>query len=123
MPSIWREQQQLNAPARSDEARYHTLHNCISPGCLILSPYSPFKTPELIAKFMKIQVLETDVQADIMQGLEPSHRKQAAEVMYQAPVLLLGLSLAARRFHVYLFILFELLVDLSQGRNLLASGS
>lgn len=72
---------------------------------------------------MKIQVLETDVQADIMQGLEPSHRKQAAEVMYQAPVLLLGLSLAARHFHVYLFILFELLVDLSQGRNLLASGS
>lgn len=72
---------------------------------------------------MKIQVLEPDVQADIMQGLEPSHRNQAAEEMYQAPVLLLGLSLSARRFHVYLFILFELLVDLSQGRNLLASGS
>lgn len=72
---------------------------------------------------MKIQALKPDVQADIMQGLEPSHRNQAAEVMYQTPVLLLGLSLAARHFHVYLFILSELLVDLSQQRNLLTSGT
>lgn len=42
---------------------------------------------------------------------------------YQAQVLLLGLLLANRHFHAYLFILSELLVDFSQGRNLLASGS
>lgn len=72
---------------------------------------------------MKIQVLKPDVQDDIMQGLEPSQRNQAGEVMYQDPVLLLGLSLAARNFHVYLVTLYELLVDLPQGRHLLTSGT
>lgn len=74
-------------------------------------------------KIMKIQVLKPDVQFNITQELVSSHRNQAAELVYQAQVLFLGLSLADRHFHDYLFILFELLVDLSQGRNLLASGS
>jgi len=45
-------------------------------------------------KIMKIQVLKPDIQVNITQKLVPSHRNQAAEVVYQAPVLLLGLSLA-----------------------------
>lgn len=72
---------------------------------------------------MKIQALKADVEVNTTQELVSSCRNQAVEVVYQAQVLLLGISLADRHFHAYLFILFELLVDLSQGRNLLATGS
>lgn len=72
---------------------------------------------------MKIQVLKLDIQVSTMQELVSTHTNQAADVVHQAQVLLLGLYLADSHEHAYSLIHFELLVDLTQGRNLLASGS
>lgn len=72
---------------------------------------------------MKIQVLKLDIQVSTMQEMISTHTNQAADVVHQAQVLLLGLYLAEVHDHTYICIHFELPVDLTQGRNLLASGS
>lgn len=104
------------------EATPHTAHLQL-PWILDFKTLQPLWESRTDCKIYENSGVEAGHSVDIMQELEPSHRNQAAEVMYQAPVMLLGLSLASRYFHVYLFILFELLVDLSPGRNLLTSGT
>lgn len=72
---------------------------------------------------MKIQVLKLDIQVSTMQEMISTHTNQAADVVHQAQVLLLGLYLADIHDHTYIYIHSELPLDLTQGRNLLASGS